>query len=40
MVNKFYLFICGLLNDAVSSSDFLPSNDNELERIWKEAAVA
>jgi hypothetical protein len=39
-----YLFICGLFNDTVSSSDYIASNDrvitnNEQERIWKEAVV-
>jgi hypothetical protein len=33
----FYLFICNLFNDAVSS-DWI--TDNKLERIWKEVAVA
>jgi hypothetical protein len=36
-------FICGLFNDAVSSSDCIASNDtiiNELERMWKEAVVS
>jgi hypothetical protein len=40
-----YLFIYGLFNDAISSSDYIASNNrmvlnNELEWIWKEAAVA
>jgi hypothetical protein len=35
------VFICSLFNDAVSGSDYIASNnDNELETIWKEAAVA
>jgi hypothetical protein len=37
------LFICGIFNDAVSSSDYIASIDrkiNELEMIWKEAVVA
>lgn len=32
-----------LFEDAVCSSDYIPSNDttvNDLERIWKEAVVA
>jgi hypothetical protein len=37
------LFIYGLFNDAVSSSDHLPSEEwlvnDELERILKEAVV-
>jgi hypothetical protein len=35
--------ICDLFNDAVISSHYIASNDvmiNELEIIWKEAAVA
>jgi hypothetical protein len=38
---KMYLF-CGLFNDSVSISDYIASNGriiDELERIWKEAAV-
>jgi hypothetical protein len=38
-----FLFVCGLFNDAVSSSDYVASNDrmiNELEWIWKDAIVA
>jgi hypothetical protein len=40
----FYLFICGLFNDIVSSSDYIMSNDraimnNEWDRIWKEAVA-
>jgi hypothetical protein len=37
------VFIHGLFNDAVSSSDYIASNDgmnmNELERIWKDTVV-
>jgi hypothetical protein len=36
------MFICGLFNDAFSSSDYIASNGrmiNELQRIWKEAIV-
>jgi hypothetical protein len=36
-------FICGLFNDAVSSSDYIAPDDrmiNELEMIWKEMVVA
>jgi hypothetical protein len=39
----YYLFICGLFNHAVSSSECIASNQmmiNELERIWKESVVA
>jgi hypothetical protein len=38
-----YLFICGLFNDAVSSSDYKTSNDrmiNEKKRTRKEAVAA
>jgi hypothetical protein len=40
-----YLFIYGLSNDAVSSSDWIISigritENNDLKRTWKEAAVA
>jgi hypothetical protein len=41
-VYKIYLFVCGLFNNAVSSSDYIASNNmmvNELERIWKEAVM-
>jgi hypothetical protein len=37
------MFVCGLFNDAVCSSDYIASNDrtvNKIERIRKEAAVA
>jgi hypothetical protein len=42
---KYGLFIYSLLNDFVSSSDYIESNkriivNNEMERIWKEAVVA
>jgi hypothetical protein len=37
------LFLCGLFYDAVSTSDYIQSNNqvvnNELERRWKEAAM-
>jgi hypothetical protein len=44
-VNLFILFACGLPNNAVSSSDYIASNNkvnNEelLERMGKEAVVA
>jgi hypothetical protein len=39
-----FYFICGLFNNAVSSSDYTSSGDkminNELERTWKEMVVA
>jgi uncharacterized membrane protein len=40
-----YVFIYGLFNDAVSSLDCILSNDrivndNELERMWREMAMA
>jgi hypothetical protein len=37
------LCVCGLFNDAVSSSDYIGSNDrviNESKRMLKEAVVA
>jgi hypothetical protein len=42
---RFMLFkmrVCGLINDSVSSSNYIASNDrmiNEMKRIWKEAVV-
>jgi hypothetical protein len=36
------LFVCGLYNDAVSSSAYIESNDvmnNKLKGIWKEAVI-
>jgi hypothetical protein len=41
----YFLFICGLVNDAVSISDYAVSNDlmtatTEFERIWKAAFMA
>jgi hypothetical protein len=33
-------FICGLFNEAVSSSASNDRMHNELERIWKEVVVA
>jgi hypothetical protein len=40
-----YLFLYSLFNDAFIISDYTASNErmianNELERMWKEAAVA
>jgi hypothetical protein len=43
---NFYLLICGLLNDAFSSSiiqcqtDINMQMDDSLERIWTEVVVA
>jgi hypothetical protein len=36
-----YLFIYGLFNDAVSSSEYKASDDriNEQKRLWKETVV-
>jgi hypothetical protein len=37
----FAVFICGVFNDTVSSSDYIAQlMNNELEKIWKEAVVA
>jgi hypothetical protein len=36
-INEIYVFICGLFNDAVSSSD---NNVDVFERMWEEAVVA
>jgi hypothetical protein len=39
-----YIIISGLLNDAVSNSGYIASNqrmiNNELEGVWKEEDVA
>jgi hypothetical protein len=43
LILKFKLFICSLFNDAISSSDYIASDDrmkHELQRIWNEAVVA
>jgi hypothetical protein len=39
---KIYLFLYGLLKEAITLSDYIASKDkmvSELERIWKEAVV-
>jgi hypothetical protein len=42
-INHNNLVICGLFSNAVSSSDYIASKllgENELERMWKESAMA
>lgn len=37
------VFVCGLFNNSISSSDYTVSNGsmiNELERIWKDVVMA
>jgi hypothetical protein len=42
----FYLFICGLFNNCVITSEYVCTKmdehyvNNDLERIWKKAALA
>lgn len=38
-ISELLLFICVSFNDAISSSEYIASND-ESERIWKDAVKA